>query len=180
VALPLALLLCLALGSIAAGATGFSLIAVRIAVNFDAFHRALDVAEAGLERGVESLAARYESAAAPPDSLTVVRSDSLNGFTYDVRAEPRREPPGTDLNANGVAGEIVRYARSWGYPAAAASGLPGDEGPPVWRVLSAARGPTARERLVLEAAFERDPSAPAPGPRGSCRVVRLRWSALDP
>ncbi len=178
-ALPLALLVCIALGAIAAGAAAKSLMAGRIAVSFDAFHRALDVAEGGLAHGVELLASAHEAGVALPDSVALVADDSLNGFTYGVRADVRREIGPQDLNRNGVRGEIVRYARSWGYAAATASGAPGNEGEPVWRLTATARGPVAAEELVAEFVFERDPSAPDPAARGAWRAIPLRWSSID-
>jgi hypothetical protein len=90
-ALPLALLACIALGFIAAGAAIRSLSGSRIAVNFDAFHRALDVAEGGLDQGIDLLASAYESGAPLTDSLGLVENDTLSGFTYTVRAEFRRD-----------------------------------------------------------------------------------------
>lgn len=176
--LPLALLLCVALGSIATAAAIGSLNESRIAVNFDAFHRALDVAEGGLERGVEMLAVAYESGAALPDTLTLVPDDTLNGFAYSVRAELRRETGAQDLNRNGVTGEVVRYSRAWGFSAAAAAGVAGDEGEPVRRLTAGARAAAAGEELALEVALERDPSVADPRARGAWRAVRLRWSSL--
>jgi hypothetical protein len=108
-----------------------------------------------------------------------VAAAGLNGFAYTVSAETRREPATIDLNGNGVRGEIVRYARSWGYAAAAASGGPGDEGEPVRRLVALATGPVAGEELWLEVAFERDLAVPDPGSRGAWRAIRLRWSSLD-
>jgi hypothetical protein len=178
-ALPLALLLCLALGAIAAGAATHSLLALRDAVGFDTFQRALAVAVAGLERGVEILTSAYEAGAAPPDSADLVAGEDLNGFTYGVSTEAKREPGTLDLNGNGVRGEVVRFARSWGYTAAAASGGPGDEGEPVRRIVSAASAPAAGHRLVLEVGFERDTAVADPRARGAWRAIRLRWSSLE-
>jgi hypothetical protein len=176
-ALPLALLVCVALGFIAAGAAIRSFSESRIAGNFDAFHRALDVAEGGLDHALELSASAYESGVPPPDSLELV--GDLNGYTYNVRVELRREIGPQDLNRNGMRGEVVRYARSWGYSAATASGAPGDEGEPVRRMTSAATGTIAAEELVMEVAFERDPSVPDPVARGAWRVIPLRWSSID-
>lgn len=177
-ALPLALLLCLALGFSASAASFLTLTAGRIALNFDAFHRALDVAEGGLDRGVELLASAYEGGASVPDSVSLLVEASLNGFTYEVRAEPRREPDGQDLNGNGIPREVVRYDRAWGYEEASAAGTALDPGEAVWWVTSTARGGrVAEEELVLEVAFERDPAVPAPAV-GAWRVIPLRWSSL--
>jgi hypothetical protein len=176
--LPLALLLCVALGSIATATAIRSVTESRIAVNFDAFHRALDVAEGGLERGLEMLAAAYESGAALPDTITLVPYDTLSGFTYSVRAQVRKEPGALDLNRNGLTGEVVRYSRAWGFSAATASGGAGDEGEPVRQLTAGARGATAGEELSLEVALERDPSVADPRARGAWRAVRLRWSSL--
>jgi hypothetical protein len=167
-----------ALGSIATAAAIGSITESRIAVNFDAFHRALDVAEGGLDRGLEMLAAAYESGVAPPDTITLVPDDTLNGFAYSVRAEVRREPGALDLNRNGVTGEVVRYSRAWGFSAARASGVAGDEGEPVRQLTAGARGATAGEELVLEVALERDPLVADPRAHGAWRAVRLRWSSL--
>ena len=177
-ALPLALLLCLALGFIAAAAASFALTSARIARNFVAFQGALDVAEAGLAHGVELLATAYERGAAPPDTVTLVLEDSLGGFDYTVRAEARREPRDEDLNGNGVPDEVVRYDRSWGFAEAAAAGGPLAPGEPVRLVVSRARAGPATEDLLLEVAFERDSSVADPHARGAWRAVPLRWSGL--
>lgn len=178
IVLPLALLLCVALGFVMVGAATMSLTASRIARNFDAYQRALHAAEAGLERGVELLALAHEAGIALPDSLTLVAGDSLGRLVYQVSAQVRREPAGRDLNGNGVANEVVRYDRSWGYMRASAAGGAADPGAPVRIVTSLARGPGSSEELVYEVGFERDPAIPDPRARGAWRAVPLRWSSL--
>jgi hypothetical protein len=179
IALPLALLLCVALGFVIAGAATMALTSGRIAVNFDAYQASLDAAEGGLDRGVELLSEAYEAGATLPDTLVLVPGDSLNGLAYDVLAYARREAAGRDLNGNGVQNEVVRYNRAWGYPAALASGAtPADQGEPMRLIVSRARAVTAAEKLVLEAAFERDPAVADPNARGAWRAIPLRWSAL--
>lgn len=176
-ALPLALLLFVALGFVVTAAFGLALTAGRIATNVDAFNRSLAVAEGGLDRGVEQLASAYEAGTPVPDTMTVVE-DSLDGFAYRVRTEVRREPPRGDMDGNGVAGEVVRYERAFGYREARAEGGAASRGEPVRVVTSRAQGRLAAEELLLEVAFERDPAVADPRARGAWRVVALRWSAI--
>ncbi|MBA2564890.1 MAG: hypothetical protein H0V09_05655 [Gemmatimonadetes bacterium] len=177
IALPLAILLCAALGFVVAGAAELSLTAGRISRNFDSYNHAFDAAEAGLDEGVERLAASYEAGAVPPDTATVA-AGVLAGYVYSVRAAVRRERPGQDLNGNGAPGEVVRYDRAWGFASAQSSGGPGDVGEPVRQLTSATAGPGAAEELRLEVAFERDPAISAPTARGAWRAIPLHWSAL--
>jgi hypothetical protein len=177
-ALPLALLLVVALGFVVTAAAHSSLTAGRIALSTDAFQRALAVADGGLERGVEQLGSLYEAGAVSTDTLTLVAGDSLDGFLYQVRAEVRREPTSRDLNGNGRRGEVVRYDRSWGYRDANAAGAPLAPGEPVWVLNARATGRLAAEELTLEVALERDPTVAEPSARGAWRVIRLRWSAF--
>ena len=177
-ALPSALLLCLALGFVAAAAAHLSLTGARIARGFDAFHRVLHAADGGLARGVEQVAAAYEAGRPPADTLTLVSAESLGLARYSVRVEPRREPPRRDLNGNGVTGEVVRFDRSWGFPSARAAGGPAEPGEPVRLLTARAWSDVAAEQLLLEVAFERDPGVADPAARGAWRAVPLRWSSV--
>jgi hypothetical protein len=156
-----------------------SLTESRIALSADASRRALAVAEGGLDRGVEIIATAYESGTPPADSVTLVAGDSLDGFLYSVHGQMRREPPSGDLNGNGRRGEVVRYDRSWGYGGASLPGGESASGEPVRILTSLAIGRLARQELLLEVAFERNPAVADPSARGAWKAIRLRWSSLD-
>ncbi|MFN2433483.1 MAG: PilX N-terminal domain-containing pilus assembly protein [Gemmatimonadota bacterium] len=176
-ALPLAILLLLALCAVVAGAAEQSLTGTRVARNLESYQRAFGAAEGALDHGLERLVGSYEQGNAPADSA-LLATGRLGGFDYTVRVSARREPGVRDLNGNGVLGETVRYSRAWGYSAAAAAGTSLDPGEPVRRLRSSAWGTAAAEDLVLEVALERDPAVADPSARGAWRAIPLRWSAL--
>lgn len=177
IVLPAALLILLALGFIATGAAQQSLMAVRVAVNHDAYQRAFNAAEGALARGVEALAASYEAGTAPPDSSLLV-ADSLGAVAITARCYWRREPAGRDLDGDGVPGEVVRYDRAWGYASATRAGDPLEPGEPVRLIVASARGRAAAEDVLIEVGLERDPTITDERARGAWRVVPLRWSAI--
>jgi len=155
-ALPLALLLLVALGLIAGAASTMSNTDLRISSAFASSNHALDVADGAVEHGVAELTAR-SLAGQDPDNV-VILSDTLDGYAYSVTAFSKREHSGEggrDFNNDGDKTDVVRYDRSFGYASATASGAAGDQGYPVKILVTEAGNGRSSARVEVEIARDR-------------------------
>ena len=135
VALPLAILLLIALGLVATSAVFLSNTESRISSRYSFSNTALAAAEAAFEHGVSELTRVSRIPGVMPDTVTT--SGSLGRFSYTVKAFSKFEE-GRDFNGNHATNDEVLYDRSFGYERASATGGPGDRGHAVKVVVATA------------------------------------------
>ncbi|HEY7460688.1 MAG TPA: PilX N-terminal domain-containing pilus assembly protein [Gemmatimonadota bacterium] len=157
IALPLALLLLICLGLIGTAAVFLSNSDQRISSGFSRSNNAVAAAEAALEHGIAELTTRAQ-AGQDPDSVQIL-SDSLGRFAYSVTVYSKREATsgtsGVDFNGDGDMNDVVRYAQSFGYAQANATGAAGDPGYPVKLVVATASDGTSNAEVRAEVARNR-------------------------
>jgi hypothetical protein len=157
-ALPLALLLLVALGFVGMGAVFMSNTEMRVSSGFSRSNNAVAAAEAGAEHGIVALS-QLSQGGQDPDSVQIL-ADTINGFAYTVTAYSKREHTGEggrDFNGDGDKTDVVRYDQSFGYMDAAATGAPGDEGLPV--KLLAATASDGRSSATVQVEIAKDRAA---------------------
>jgi hypothetical protein len=156
VALPLALILLVALGLIATGAVFMSNTEMRVSSSYGRSNNAIAAAEAAAEHGLVELS-ELSQAGQDPDSVQILAA-SISGFAYTVTAYSKREDPGAgghDFNGDGDKIDVVRYDQSFGYAGASASGSPGDQGVPVKLLVATATDGETRASIQVEVAKDR-------------------------
>ncbi len=155
-ALPLALLVLVALGLMATGAVFMSNTEMHISSSYSRSNNAVSAAEAAAEHGLVELT-ELAQAGQDPDSVQIV-ADSINGFAYTVTAYSKREHTGEgghDFNGDGDQTDVVRYDQSFGYAGAGATGAAGDEGEPVKLLVATATDGGSTASLQIEVARDR-------------------------
>jgi hypothetical protein len=157
IALPLALVILIALGFSATAAVFMSNTEMKISSSFSTANSAIAAAEAAADHGVATLNT-LSRAGQDPDSVQIL-SDSLGRFAYAVVAYSKREgdvlPSGFDFNGDGDKIDVVLYDQSFGYAGASATGAPGDEGFPVKYLLAVATDGRNNARVRVEVAKDR-------------------------